>query len=298
MATQDELSHKRDVTAFDEVDIAKLPIVESKGVPVLICLHGSHSHLPLELRKHQTSLGRVPQCDIRLDKSNISRVHAYIQYDNPNSTHGDPICTVADNDSRNGTFLNFERLTEPKRLCHGDKVIVGDYVFGYYVRKQSEMTLERRVYHALSRYGQDVRFGRFETMMTGRLRLMVPEETFTPRAVEGMVKDLSLNGLRFATTEIEQEYFALLLQKRPYLRCELTFTGTNEQVTLPGRFAWGHFDNKNEPGLCLLGVEFTPLPDEGRLFLEKTLEKLVEERLSAAPEGDSKQISGPDDPDR
>lgn len=293
MAPLDEEGPKREVTAFDQVDIARLPIEESKGVPVLICLHGGHSHLPLELRKHQTSIGRVPQCDVRLDKPNISRVHANIYYDNPNATTGDPICTLADSDSRNGTFLNFERLTEPKRLCHGDKIIVGDYVFGFYVRKQSEVTLERRVYHALSRYGQDVRFGRFETQLKGRLRLLVPEETFTPRTVDGTVKDLSLNGLRFITTEIEKEYFTVLLKHRSFLRCELTFLGSNVHVTVAGRFAWGHYDSQSTPGICLLGMEFTQVPEETHQFLEKTLETLVEERLSSGRDGNSGPIAGP-----
>lgn len=280
MESGDQESLKRDVTAFDEIDVAKLPFRESRGVPVLICLHGSHSTLPIDLQKHETTLGRVPQCDIRLDKPNVSRVHAKIQYDNPHATAGDPICTLVDCDSRNGTFVNFERLTEPRRLCHGDRIVVGDFVFGYYVRKQSEVTLERRVYHALSRYGQDVRFGRIETHLRGRLRVLFPEETFTPKVLEGMVKDLSLSGLRFATTEVSQELFGMLLQGKRHLRCDLTFLEPAREVCVSGRFAWGHYDNRTEPGICLLGVEFTNVPDETRDFLEQTLGDLVQQRLT------------------
>ena len=63
-------------------------------------------------------IGRAPNAEIRLDDDGISRNHARIH------TEGDT-AWVDDLGSRNGTFVNGERVTRPTELKDGDKLQIG-----------------------------------------------------------------------------------------------------------------------------------------------------------------------------
>jgi len=63
------------------------------------------------------TIGRRSETDLRLPGADISRVHAEISFEN--ST-----CIIRDKQSRFGTFVNGERITE-KVLAHGDQVRLG-----------------------------------------------------------------------------------------------------------------------------------------------------------------------------
>lgn len=66
------------------------------------------------------TIGRDPACDIALpwDES-ISRAHAVLE-------RLGQAWTIADDGlSRNGTYLNGERLTQRRRLAHGDAIALG-----------------------------------------------------------------------------------------------------------------------------------------------------------------------------
>ena len=51
----------------------------------------------------QVSLGRAPECDVRIDDVSISRNHAILDLDSPFS--------IIDNASANGTWIDDRRLT-------------------------------------------------------------------------------------------------------------------------------------------------------------------------------------------
>jgi len=63
------------------------------------------------------TIGRRSETDLRLPGADISRVHAEITLDNGN-------CIIRDKDSRFGTFVNGERMTE-RQLAHGDQIRLG-----------------------------------------------------------------------------------------------------------------------------------------------------------------------------
>ncbi len=63
-------------------------------------------------------MGRGAQCQIRIDNPRVSRVHCVI-------ISAGPSWYVADLDSRNGTWVNGRRITEPTRLTHQDTVCLG-----------------------------------------------------------------------------------------------------------------------------------------------------------------------------
>src|SRR5215813_1496980 len=63
------------------------------------------------------TIGRRSETDLRLPGADISRVHAEISYDNVT-------CIIRDKQSRFGTFVNGEKVTE-RVLAHGDQVRFG-----------------------------------------------------------------------------------------------------------------------------------------------------------------------------
>ena len=65
------------------------------------------------------TIGRAARADFIVDAPLVSRVHCRL-------TAGADALEVKDLDSTNGTFVNGERVTEPRRLEPGDVVRVGD----------------------------------------------------------------------------------------------------------------------------------------------------------------------------
>ena len=67
-------------------------------------------------------IGRSEECQLRPHSDLISRQHCQI------TIEGDKV-TAADKGSRNGTFVNGERIAAPVQLKHGDKLGVGQLIF-------------------------------------------------------------------------------------------------------------------------------------------------------------------------
>jgi DNA-binding CsgD family transcriptional regulator len=66
-------------------------------------------------------VGRDPDCDVPLPDPTVSRVHATFTL----TADG---WVIADSTSRNGTYLNGRRLTEPAPLRPADRVLIGSFV--------------------------------------------------------------------------------------------------------------------------------------------------------------------------
>src|SRR5205809_3503024 len=64
------------------------------------------------------TIGRRSEAELRLPGADISRVHAEIVLDPTNG------CIIRDKQSRFGTFVNGERMTE-RQLAHGDQIRLG-----------------------------------------------------------------------------------------------------------------------------------------------------------------------------
>lgn len=73
------------------------------------------------LKQMRTVLGRNRNCDLRIPLSSVSREHCEILIEENN-------VVVRDLDSRNGTYLNHNRI-EQTPLEAGDELVVGPVVF-------------------------------------------------------------------------------------------------------------------------------------------------------------------------
>lgn len=79
-------------------------------------------------------IGRDPECDICISDRQVSRTHAVIRRE------GDGF-TIQDLSSKNGTWLNGERLTEPATLADGDEISVATRAKLYFVDAEATAPL-------------------------------------------------------------------------------------------------------------------------------------------------------------
>lgn len=87
--------------------------------PSLLMLSGPYKGKEYLLSRQSTTLGRSPECDICLDSSRISRVHAEI-------SAGAGGYSVRDNDSKNGVSVN-GRQVATALLFHADEIEMGPF---------------------------------------------------------------------------------------------------------------------------------------------------------------------------
>lgn len=85
-----------------------------------------------DLTSPETRIGKGPQNEIVLTDASVSSTHAMISF-------ADGVFTISDLGSRNGTFVNEVRLTEPRRLQHGDLIKMGHCAITFRL-KEAETT--------------------------------------------------------------------------------------------------------------------------------------------------------------
>ncbi len=71
-----------------------------------------------ELTNAETQIGKGPRNDIVIADPAVSTAHAMIRLEGT-------VYTINDIGSRNGTFVNGERVSEPRQLLHGDVIGIG-----------------------------------------------------------------------------------------------------------------------------------------------------------------------------
>lgn len=71
-----------------------------------------------EINDEETQIGKGPRNDLVIADPSVSTAHSVLRRENE-------AYTIADLGSRNGTFINGERVTSPRRLSHGDVIGMG-----------------------------------------------------------------------------------------------------------------------------------------------------------------------------
>src|SRR5882724_6806130 len=91
-------------------------MAETTPVPRLVVTDALGRRI-VNIDKTLFSIGRRSETDLRLPGADISRVHAEITAENG-------ACIIRDKQSRFGTFVNGDKITE-KVLAHGDQIRLG-----------------------------------------------------------------------------------------------------------------------------------------------------------------------------
>ena len=98
-----------------------------------------------ELTNAETQIGKGPRNDLVIADAAVSTAHAMIR-------HEGSAFTIADIGSRNGTFVNGERVAESRQLSHGDVIGIGLSKLTFRMTDHSETgAIETEVIAAASR---------------------------------------------------------------------------------------------------------------------------------------------------
>lgn len=84
----------------------------------LVIASGKRAGRAISMKRDKLLIGRAEECDLRPLSEEVSRKHCAI-------IQKDDILWAKDLRSRNGTFVNGLRISEPKQLADGDLVRVG-----------------------------------------------------------------------------------------------------------------------------------------------------------------------------
>ena len=96
------------------------PVPESPSAPYSLIGRS----VTIALDHGRIVIGRDPECDVRLDSHHVSRFHAAVE------VVGDRVL-VEDLGSKNGTFVNDQRLEHRSRLVSGDSIRIGPTTLVY-----------------------------------------------------------------------------------------------------------------------------------------------------------------------
>jgi pSer/pThr/pTyr-binding forkhead associated (FHA) protein len=99
---------------------------ERRGAPYLVFRDGVDRQVVVELTGERLTIGRRATCAVALSwDTEVSRVHAEID------RVGDDWVVSDDGLSRNGTFVNGERVTARRRLRDGDVIVIGETAIAF-----------------------------------------------------------------------------------------------------------------------------------------------------------------------
>jgi pSer/pThr/pTyr-binding forkhead associated (FHA) protein len=100
-----------------------------------------------EINDEETQIGKGPRNDLVIADPSVSTAHSVLRRENE-------AYTIADLGSRNGTFVNGERVTSPRRLSHGDVIGMGLSKLTFRLSDYSETgAIDRDELAALSKQG-------------------------------------------------------------------------------------------------------------------------------------------------
>lgn len=119
--------------------------VERRGRPFLLLRDGQGRQRIVELGEGPQTIGRADEADVRIDwDTQVSSVHVELR-----KLAGDWIA-IDDGMSRNGTFVNGERVAARRRLRDGDELRVGRtlLVFREPARRRATTFVPRIAEHA------------------------------------------------------------------------------------------------------------------------------------------------------
>jgi diguanylate cyclase (GGDEF)-like protein len=116
--------------------------------PALVFLSGDLLAVPIPLEREEVILGRALEADVRVNDTKVSRQHARINTV-PNAKTGDSEYILTDLESRNGTFLNGQRVTR-ETLQHGDKLTIGEHILRFELLDEIDREYQRQIRRLLS----------------------------------------------------------------------------------------------------------------------------------------------------
>jgi DNA-binding response OmpR family regulator len=95
------------------------------------------------LNRTPMTIGRAPECNVQLDLRWVSRIHACIRLEEHHYV-------LEDAGSKNGVFINGQRVTSPQPLEDGDRIQIAPGLELIFVDSEATAPLPGRMYQGLS----------------------------------------------------------------------------------------------------------------------------------------------------
>jgi len=115
-------------TAVTAITDATKPVVVVARTDCLVAIYDIHRFTPVyrrfDLLAQRTRIGRDPDAEVFVDDNSISRVQARIE----RTAHG---CVLIDENSKNGTLVNGQRISAPYVLRSGDSIRIGHTILKF-----------------------------------------------------------------------------------------------------------------------------------------------------------------------
>ncbi len=116
--------------------------------PALVFLSGELIAVPIPLEREEVILGRALGADVRINDYKASRRHAKIAMV-LNEANNEFDYVLTDFGSRNGTFLNGERVSEAT-LQNGDKISIGEHILRFDLLDEIDREYQRQIHRLIS----------------------------------------------------------------------------------------------------------------------------------------------------
>src|SRR6476620_1720809 len=117
--------------------------------PALVFLSGELIAVPIPLERPKVILGRALEADVRVNDSKVSRRQAMIQKSFNEETQKTDY-TITDFGSRNGTYVNGERMDKPQVLQNGDKITLGDHILRFDLLDEIDREYQQQIHRLIS----------------------------------------------------------------------------------------------------------------------------------------------------
>ena len=116
--------------------------------PALVFLTGELLAVPIPLERDEVILGRALEAAVRVNDIQVSRQHARINtiFNAENKTTN---YILADLHSRNGTFLNGEKIVQ-EVLQHGDKITIGEHILRFELLDEIDREYQNQIRRLIS----------------------------------------------------------------------------------------------------------------------------------------------------
>ena len=117
-----------------------------------------------------------------------------------------------------------------------------------------------------------------------RMRIMIPEETFTPTLQIGYAKNMSPNGMLVHIAEFPHSLYAKLIQKPRYGRITIENAEQQQKIDITGTVVWVDYqrtDRSQDTAPCFLGVQFDQQGNPGLSEYREFLNQLIDAEMKA-----------------
>jgi len=116
--------------------------------PALVFLSGDLIAVPIPIEREEVILGRAIEADVRVNDTNVSRLHARINAIE-DAENGRTEFVLTDLDSLNGTFLNGRKIKE-EVLENGDKIMLGEQILRFEFLDEIDREYQRQIHRLIS----------------------------------------------------------------------------------------------------------------------------------------------------